>query len=144
MDASKTIMKQTFLTVVGAWVFAKPPNMRKSVRWGHPGLRGSMGACVPFEIWTYVTGLFPREGTGCCSCVVLIISDPFYSSLKVYFLYRTSLVDTLPSIIHNLFITKNLIVMKFSLILKFLPDAVIFAKKSLCLQKLDWWSRFLL
>jgi hypothetical protein len=42
-----------------------------------------MGACVPFEVWNHAIGLFPREGIGSCSCVVLIYSDPFYSSLKV-------------------------------------------------------------
>ena len=83
MDSSYTIMKQTFWAVVGAGVFLNPPNWKIYVRWGHPGLRGSMGAWVPFEMWTYVTGLFPREGSGCCSCVVLFYSDPFYSSLKV-------------------------------------------------------------
>ena len=71
------------LGVVEPEVLSKDPNLRIYVRWGHPCFRGSMGACVPLEMRTLVTGLFPREGTGGCYCVVLIYSDPFYSSLKV-------------------------------------------------------------
>ena len=83
MDASNTIPYKTFLVVVGEGGYFKPPNSKMYVRWGHPGFWGSMGACVPIEMRTHMIGLFPREGTGCCSCVVLIYSDPFYSSLKV-------------------------------------------------------------
>ena len=39
-----------------------------------------------------MTGLFPREGTGGCSCVVLIYSDPFYSSLKVPFSFSINTI----------------------------------------------------
>ena len=83
MDGSNTKMKQTFLAVVGAGVFSKPPYLRNTVRWRHPYHKGSMGACVPIEMRTHMIGMFPRERIGCCSCFVLIYSDPFYSSLKV-------------------------------------------------------------
>ena len=83
MDARNTITEQTFLAVVGAGRYFKLPNLMIYVRGDHPCFRGSMGACVPIEIRNEVTGLFPREGTGGCSCVVLIYSDPSYSSLKV-------------------------------------------------------------
>ena len=81
MDASNTIMKQTFLAVVGAGRYFKPPNSKIYERWVQPCLRGSMGACVPIKMWTFVTGLFPRKGTGGCSCVVIIYLNHFYSSL---------------------------------------------------------------
>ena len=71
--------------VIGAGRYFKPPNLRIYVRRDQPCLRGSMGACFPIEEWTLVIGLFPREGTRGCSCVVLIYSDPYYSSLKVVY-----------------------------------------------------------
>ena len=83
MDASNTIPKQTFREVVGAGGYFKAPNLRIYVRLVQPCFRGYMGACFPTEMRTIVTGLFPREGMDCFSCVVLIDSDPFYSSLKV-------------------------------------------------------------